>query len=306
MKSRFTSATLFVASVFAAACGTAVAPGSDGGRDVAIMDSAVDAAPTGCLLPNGTTCPVGQTCPAGDGCNSCSCAPGQRLACTGLACVDAGGASCRSAADCNDGNECVFGPSSCGATGRCEPPTPCAEPQTFCACNGETYSACRPTQPTRALGACSSVRACNSRMACPPTDECVYPVGACGVDGVCRGVTDCIASAEFCSCEGATYRACPNAPTRPTRSTGACPSVPDGGSFDGGAAVCTGAMLDSTRRQCTNASGAALPVECCTGWNCDASAVLCDRTPPSCPAGWVGSVAGSCWGPCVPAANCAR
>lgn len=307
MKSTFSIAALFVVAALSAACGSAVTPGNDGGRDGATMDAAADAAPGTCQLPNGGTCRIGEACPAGDGCNTCMCVAGQPFAgCTLIACVDAGAPSCRSGADCMDGRECVFGTSSCGETGTCQPPTPCAEPQTFCACNGETYSACRPIQPTRAVGSCSSVRACNSRMPCPPTDECVYPLGACNTDGVCRGITDCIANAEFCSCDGSTYRACPNAPTRPTRSSGACPSVPDGGIADAGSPMCAGAMLDGARRQCTNATGAMLPVECCSGWNCDASMVLCNGIPPMCPPGWVASVASSCWGPCVPAANCAR
>ena len=32
---------------------------------------------------------------------------------------------------------------------------------------------------------------------------------------------------------------------------------------------------------------------------------LCDRIPPTCPAGWTATVAGACYGPCVPATNCA-
>jgi|LNFM01.1.fsa_nt_gb hypothetical protein len=302
MISRIATTVVFVLGVLVSGCGSVVAP-ADGGGDGSTMD--VVLRPDTCLLPNGGTCAVGASCPAGDGCNTCSCMRGQMFAgCTLIACRDAGPAGCRSADDCTDGRECVFSTSSCDSTGTCELPTPCAEQRVYCSCSGETYRSCRPTQPTRAMGPCSVVRACNSRMACPPTDECVYPVGACAVDGVCRGVTDCAATAEFCSCDGATYRACPNAPTRPTRAAGACPMVPDGGVADAGAPRCAGAMLDAMRRQCTNASGATLAPECCTGWNCDASSVLCDRVPPTCPAGWVGSVAGSCWGPCVPAANC--
>jgi len=42
-----------------------------------------------CALGDGRFCPQGQRCPAPDGCNTCTCGP-QGLACTEIACLDAG------------------------------------------------------------------------------------------------------------------------------------------------------------------------------------------------------------------------
>jgi hypothetical protein len=61
-------AAFVFAFVFLEACGNAVSPQSDGGRDAMGGDASA-----GCRLRNGEFCPVGQTCPAGDGCNECSC-----------------------------------------------------------------------------------------------------------------------------------------------------------------------------------------------------------------------------------------
>lgn len=40
------------------------------------------------------------------------------------------------------------------------------------------------------------------------------------------------------------------------------------------------------------------------GPSCDTRRVACDALPPRCVSGQVPSVAGACWGPCVPAATC--
>ena len=44
--------------------------------------------------------------------------------------------------------------------------------------------------------------------------------------------------------------------------------------------------------------------QCVKGFDCS-SPVLCNALPPTCVAGKVPSVAGGCWGPCVPATECA-
>jgi hypothetical protein len=282
---------------FVAGCGASVSP----------MDGGMDASVRVCRLPEGGTCPAGQSCPAGDGCNTCSCDPNTLQAqCTLIACsVDAGPGRCGTQEDCRDGRECVFSVGCCGdeCFGTCELPTPCFQPQPYCSCDNETYESCAPTRRTRAVGACAP-RTCNPTMRCRATEECIYPVAACGANGVCREQTDCAATQEFCGCDGVTYRACPAAPTRPTRAVGACTSMTDGGTVDAGGS-CVGARLDAAAGRCTNASGTVLAPECCTGWNCSGTAV-CEIVPPVCMPGWVASVVGSCWGPCVPAANCGR
>lgn len=44
---------------------------------------------------------------------------------------------------------------------------------------------------------------------------------------------------------------------------------------------------------------------CAAGYDCDESRVACLAPTPICPAGEVPSVSGLCWGPCVPADECA-
>jgi len=44
---------------------------------------------------------------------------------------------------------------------------------------------------------------------------------------------------------------------------------------------------------------------CAVGFDCDAPKVLCNALPPQCEAGEVPSVNNLCWGPCVPASQCA-
>lgn len=281
------------------ACGASVSAQNDGGnnRDAS---TTTDGSAGACALPNGGTCPRGQTCPAGDGCNTCSCSASGSLGCTLIACMPPPG-SCASGAECANGQECVFAPLSCGARGMCMALTPCAEPQTFCSCTGQTYSACRPNQPTLNFGACNgSTRRCDESNRCPNDQECVYPVGACGVQGVCSFITDCAAIADFCGCDGQTFRDCPNRPTRPAAAANACAG---GGVADAGVNACGGSRLDASGR-CVLADGSAAPVECCTGYQCDQSAAACESIPPECPAGYAVSVVGACWGPCVPRANC--
>lgn len=207
------------------ACGSAVSPQGDGGRDANSSDASA-----GCMLFNGGFCPVGQRCPAGDGCNVCSCSAGGMLACTLRACVDAGtSTSCRSGAECANGQECVFATPSCGVMGECMAITPCSRPELFCSCEGETYSACRADRPTRYAGACSGV--------------------------VDAGVS------------------------------------------------CAGARLNANGA-CVDGAGAAAPVACCSGYNCDEMTAACESLPPTCPPGTVVSVVGACWGPCVPRELC--
>ncbi|MBK8941796.1 MAG: hypothetical protein IPM79_30390 [Polyangiaceae bacterium] len=45
--------------------------------------------------------------------------------------------------------------------------------------------------------------------------------------------------------------------------------------------------------------------QCSAGYDCDETQVICDQIPPMCQPGWTASVEGDCWGPCVPADECA-
>ena len=43
---------------------------------------------------------------------------------------------------------------------------------------------------------------------------------------------------------------------------------------------------------------------CVTNVDCDPSEVICLQPEPQCPAGQTASVAGGCWGPCIPSTEC--
>ncbi|MCE7893496.1 MAG: hypothetical protein DYH12_27970 [Sorangiineae bacterium PRO1] len=45
--------------------------------------------------------------------------------------------------------------------------------------------------------------------------------------------------------------------------------------------------------------------QCIVGYACQPTQVFCNALPPTCPKGEVPSVLGGCWGPCVPAVQCA-
>ena len=245
-------------------------------QDVPRVDSAVD-----CVFPDGTRCAPGRTCPTPDGCNTCQCAAGGQLQCTLRACVDAGPPGCA----LPDGRVCARG-QSCPLTDGCN----------TCACGNDgnlvcTGLACVDAGPS----------ACRRAGDCANGQECVFSVGACGAPGRCAPLTDCAAIATYCGCDGVGFADCPGRPTRPAAMTGPCLT-------DAGAAVdasCVGGSIGRGGLYCAGPDDGPLPVECCRGWNCDSRQALCDRVPPVCPAGWTATVAGACYGPCVPAANCA-
>ena len=164
---------------------------------------AADGGPGGCAFPDGRVCPFGQTCPAGDGCNSCSCGRDGTIACTGLACVDAGPpvdvpapGSCRSGADCPPSMMCD-GPAGCGVPWSCVPPHPCtADVAPFCGCDGATFygsSSC-PGQMYQSRGACPA--ADGGAVACRAQDArgdglCDAIFGYAWNGMTCVGVTGC-------------------------------------------------------------------------------------------------------------------
>lgn len=152
---------LFATSLLAlalGACGVAVSPNDrDGGSADARPDGRVSSdtpdVPPGCVLPDGTRVPVGASITAPDGCNTCACGPDGSLACTGLACVDAGVdarvdaphdgpllGACVLSSECRPSEICVA-PPGCGTPGSCQPAPGCTDDLAlYCMCDGTTVS----------------------------------------------------------------------------------------------------------------------------------------------------------------------
>jgi hypothetical protein len=120
--------------------------------------------------------------------------------------------------------------------------------------------------------------------------------GTCLVGQSCPAGDGC----NTCSCYGAL-------------ETAACTTIGcgsrDGGMSDGPAAMdvvsCGGASVAPNGQYCAGPADGPLPLGCCTSWNCDLRAVMCFGFPPTCGAGEVPVAAMGCYGPCVPASNCA-
>lgn len=158
------------------------------------------------------------------------------------------------------------------------------------------------------LRGCASASNCVSGM-----EECVFPEGSCASSGSCTFISDCAKITEYCSCAGETFRSCPGRPTRSNSGRGPCTGgdggVSDVAASDGplpDASICAGASIGPGGRYCAGPADGALPISCCTGWVCDSRVVLCASLPPACAPGEVPSVVSACWGPCVPATNCAH
>lgn len=288
--------------------------------------------PGTCTLPGGGTCTRGAVCRHPDGCNTCRCSPGSDSAeCTLIGCVDAGpptdapaadagqavdvpmGRVCRSRTDCSAGEDCAFPTSACVDVGYCTLPTPCFRPETWCGCDGTDVVGCYPTRPVRGVGSCADggVRTCRSQSECRDDQECRFPIAGCGMTGECGPITDCAAIVPYCGCDGDgnTFADCPGAPTRPWISRGPC-AVDAGVSADAGSgedagAGCAGAHIGRGGGYCAAPDDGPLPMDCCRGWDCDQSHALCDRVPPSCPAGQVPIITLGCYGACVPMDHCA-
>jgi hypothetical protein len=194
------------------------------------------------------------------------------------------GQVCPAGDDCNT---CVCSPAT--GTAVCTA-NPCVAPQD----GGASVDA--------GAGGCLTASDCGSGR------ECRFTTAGCGVRGECGFISDCAAVTPYCSCAGETFLACPSAPERAWVSRGACAS--DGGAaVDAGpspdSAACGGASLGRGGAYCAGPADGPLPVTCCTDWNCDQRLAACNSLPPACPSGQVAVVANSCYGPCVPAANCA-
>lgn len=248
---------------------------------------------TSCLLPNGRVCQVGQACPAGDGCNTCSCYGGMEYAaCTVIGCaVDASTprdvpVACR----LPNGGICPGG-QSCPAGDGCND----------CYCDGATGQAMCTARPC-AIDA--GPAGCLSSSDCGSGRVCNFTAPGCGVPGTCGFVSDCAAIVQYCGCSGETFMDCPGVANQPWMYRGACGS--DAGAPSPDAAVCSGAGIGPGGGYCAGPADGPLPVSCCTNWNCDVRLSPCDSLPPTCPSGQAATVSSlACWGPCVPAANCA-
>lgn len=168
----------------------------------------------------------------------------------------------------------------------------------FCDQNGFLVCTARACVDAGPPG-CASASDCRNGF-----EECYFPEGACGAQGRCGPITDCAQITPYCDCNGTTFMDCPGRPTRPNRGRGACSPTVDAG-VRPDSAVCEGAAIHPISG-CLGPADGPLPVECCVGWICDPERVACDSLPPTCPAGYRASVLRGCWGPCVPAENCAR
>ena len=108
---------------------------------------------------------------------------------------------------------------------------------------------------------------------CTADTPCVEGVCTPGA-AVCGGPWHCALTgilctddlAPYCGCDGVEFRGSGTCPTRPFRHRGPC--APAG------------------------------------GFNCDRREIRCRIPDPVCPAGQVGSIEGTCWGPCVPLTDC--
>jgi hypothetical protein len=211
------------------ACGAADA-GVDGGT-VSSCTSARDCGSTGreCVFPEGVcgavgTCELPTPCFRAETYCSCSgetyesCRPTQPTRSRGACATQDGGVTtgCASARDCGSGQECVFPSNACGTRGTCEAGIACLRAETFCACTGETYQGCRPSQPTQRVGACPSTPpdAGISRCAavlCGPGSACCEATGACyatSCASCCPGASDGGAPApcrDNSACAAGTY-----------------------------------------------------------------------------------------------------
>lgn len=198
------------------------------------------------------------------------------------------------------GGSCAFG-QTCPAGDGCNECS-CQAFSEFATCTSRPCAADAGASVDAGAGGCLTASDCGSGR------ECRFTTAGCGVRGVCGFISDCAAVTPYCSCAGETFLACPSAPERAWVSRGACAS--DGGAaVDAGpspdSAACGGASLGRGGAYCAGPADGPLPVTCCTDWNCDQRLAACNSLPPACPSGQVAVVANSCYGPCVPAANCA-
>ncbi|MFO0628596.1 MAG: Kazal-type serine protease inhibitor [Polyangiales bacterium] len=192
--------------------GVGECPAQDAGT-ASSCRSARDCGGTGqeCVFPEGVcgavgTCELPTPCFRAETFCSCagetyeSCRPTQPTRSRGACAAQDGGVvtGCASARDCGSGQECVFPSDACGVRGTCQAGIACLRPETFCSCAGETYLACRPSQPTQRAGACpgqptdAGVSRC-AAVLCGPGTTCCESTGACYATSCatcCPGVAD--------------------------------------------------------------------------------------------------------------------
>lgn len=212
-------------------------------------------APGDCRLPSGQLCGNGMTCPAGDGCNTCQCRGGV-LACTGLACVDAGPGP----RDCrlSDGRVCPNG-NTCPAGDGCN----------TCRCTngmlGCTLLAC--VDAGMPVGT-----PCANSAQCPAGQLCQGAPG-CGVRWTCGAAPGCTRDlVPYCGCNGQTFRASSTCPGQPYAYRGECAATPP----DAGVVVCR--LPDGSR--CP--AGQVCPAGPCTQCFCSRDGRLECRNTPGC------------------------
>lgn len=198
-------------------CAAAVGPG-DGGSS---GDAAIT--PTDAATPPDAVSPVrcaggylpGQSFPAPDGCNTCTCNAGGVIACTEIACIDAGPAPipCNRSDECPNGAMCR-GPAGCGVAWTCQPIVTCTDDAVpYCTCDGRTVfgsSAC-PPEPFRTRGSCetTSLVECNpNRVACDLVEPRCPEGQTASVNGACWG--PCVPACQCAAIACMTVTQCPS------------------------------------------------------------------------------------------------
>lgn len=141
---------------------------------------------------------------------------------------------------------------------------------------------------------------CRSSADCREGQECTVSQAGCAMTGVCAPRSACARVVTYCGCDGVSFLGCAGAPHQPYASASACP---DGGApFD--AALCNGASIGPSGTYCAGRADEVLPMDCCSGWDCNPLSATCNALPGPCPAGQTRLVGLGCWGLCVPADRC--
>lgn len=155
---------------------------------------------------------------------------GASAAATDAACTDAVlGCPCRTSEDCHSTPAmplCSYAAPGCGTTGVCVGRRMCLNIQTFCSCDGGSFSTeiCSDGIPTPWIhvGACDAPEgtACHADMDCTSGQHCTWAASGCGSDvaGVCAPPVFCNSgyNPAYCACDGTTIAvdACQNPVTQ--------------------------------------------------------------------------------------------
>jgi len=182
-------------------------------------------------------CGPGRSCPAGaifaGTCGVCKCGSNGNAGCQAIACLDGGPPQpvrCEASPSACTRGDCVFD-QGCGSPSAYCATTFCSNTfsQTFCGCDGETFTSDCPRKAYRHVGPCSPT--------CPAGQQPFWTTPGClgEASQICAASDEaCATPTEVCSCDGQTLRICSRSP-RPFRFRGSCsgdasvgPVVPEG------------------------------------------------------------------------------